>query len=43
MGIDTDYATVRGVALTMPIDVPWEEADAEFERQIEARLAATAH
>jgi phthalate 4,5-dioxygenase oxygenase subunit len=38
MGIDTDYATVRGVALSMPAEIPWEEADAEFDRQVEARL-----
>jgi phthalate 4,5-dioxygenase oxygenase subunit len=38
MGIDTDYASVRGVALTMPVEIPWEDADAEFDRQVEARL-----
>ena len=38
MGVDTDYATVRGVALSMPISLPWEEAAAEFDRQVEARL-----
>jgi hypothetical protein len=40
MGLSTDYATVRGVALSLPADIPWEEADAEFDRQVDARLAA---
>jgi phthalate 4,5-dioxygenase oxygenase subunit len=39
MGLSTDYAAVRGVALSMPADIPWEHADAEFDRQVEARLA----
>jgi phenylpropionate dioxygenase-like ring-hydroxylating dioxygenase large terminal subunit len=39
MGIDTDYARVRGVALAMSTEVPWEKADAEFDRQVEARLS----
>jgi hypothetical protein len=38
MGLDTDYAAVRGVALSMSADIPWEEADPEFDRQVEARL-----
>ena len=38
MGVDTDYASVRGVALSMPTDLPWEEAHAEFDRQVAARL-----
>jgi phthalate 4,5-dioxygenase len=41
MGIDTDYATVRGVALSMPAELPWEDAQAEFDRQVEARLVTT--
>ena len=41
MGVDTDYAGVRGVALSMPTEQPWEEAQAEFDRQVEARLVTT--
>ncbi|HEV7663801.1 MAG TPA: Rieske 2Fe-2S domain-containing protein [Chloroflexota bacterium] len=38
MGQQTDYAQVRGVALAMSAEIPWEDADAEFDRQVEARL-----
>jgi hypothetical protein len=40
MGIDTNYAEVRGVALAMSVDIPWEDADVEFLRQVEARLVS---
>jgi phthalate 4,5-dioxygenase oxygenase subunit len=38
LGLSTDYATVRGVALAMSSEIPWQDADTEFDRQVEARL-----
>jgi phenylpropionate dioxygenase-like ring-hydroxylating dioxygenase large terminal subunit len=40
LGLHTDYARIRGVALAMSADVPWEEAETEFDRQVEARLVS---
>ena len=39
IGLSTDYASIRGVALAMSADIPWEQAEAEFDRQLEPRLA----
>ncbi|HEX8968285.1 MAG TPA: Rieske 2Fe-2S domain-containing protein [Chloroflexota bacterium] len=38
IGLSTDYAQVRAVALAMPTEIPWDEAHAEFDRQVSARL-----
>jgi phthalate 4,5-dioxygenase oxygenase subunit len=37
IGLSTDYGTIRAVALAMSGDSPWENAEEEFDRQVEAR------